>query len=64
MRATSSTPRPILVMRVEESLLKSTSVARNFIGVLDRMSMKLQRGQGMDLQALKVKREYNGDSEP
>eukprot|EP00983_Pelagomonas_calceolata_P125523 1161218-Pelagomonas_calceolata.AAC.2 len=41
-RVTSSSPRLILVMRVDRSLLKSASGASKFISVLDRMSMKVQ----------------------
>eukprot|EP00983_Pelagomonas_calceolata_P055261 1144073-Pelagomonas_calceolata.AAC.1 len=37
-RVTSSSP----CLRVERSLLKSASVARKFISVLDRKGMKLQ----------------------
>eukprot|EP00983_Pelagomonas_calceolata_P010962 354713-Pelagomonas_calceolata.AAC.2 len=45
-RITSSSPCLILVMKVERSLLKSASGARKFLGVLDRMSMKLQSKLG------------------
>eukprot|EP00983_Pelagomonas_calceolata_P093691 1157803-Pelagomonas_calceolata.AAC.10 len=40
-KVSSSIPCLILVMRVERSPLKSVSGANKFIGVLDRMSMKL-----------------------
>eukprot|EP00983_Pelagomonas_calceolata_P011447 368917-Pelagomonas_calceolata.AAC.1 len=45
-RFTSSTPCLISVMRVERSLLKGASGASKFIGVLNRMSMKLQSKLG------------------
>eukprot|EP00983_Pelagomonas_calceolata_P039416 1137176-Pelagomonas_calceolata.AAC.2 len=41
-RVTSSSLSLILAMRVERGLLKSVSGASKFIGVLDRVSMKLQ----------------------
>eukprot|EP00983_Pelagomonas_calceolata_P100887 1158624-Pelagomonas_calceolata.AAC.7 len=45
-RITSSSPCLILVMRVERTLLKSSSGARKFISVLDGMGMKLQSTPG------------------
>eukprot|EP00983_Pelagomonas_calceolata_P055408 1144135-Pelagomonas_calceolata.AAC.1 len=40
-RVTSRSPCLILMTRVERSLFKSTSGARKFISILDRMGMKL-----------------------
>eukprot|EP00983_Pelagomonas_calceolata_P071570 1151310-Pelagomonas_calceolata.AAC.3 len=40
-RVTSSNPCPILLIRVEISLLKSAPGASKFVSILDRMSVKL-----------------------
>eukprot|EP00983_Pelagomonas_calceolata_P074829 1152714-Pelagomonas_calceolata.AAC.3 len=41
-RVTSSSPYLILLMRVERSLLESSSGASKFVSIQDRISMKLQ----------------------
>eukprot|EP00983_Pelagomonas_calceolata_P083197 1156108-Pelagomonas_calceolata.AAC.11 len=49
---TSSSPCLILLMRVERSLLESSSSASKFVSILDRMSMKLHSKLG-DLVSVK-----------
>eukprot|EP00983_Pelagomonas_calceolata_P011072 357053-Pelagomonas_calceolata.AAC.1 len=57
-RLISSTPCLIFLARVERSLLKSTSGASKFIGVLDRTSTNLQSKLGgcMSVKTKLVKR--------
>eukprot|EP00983_Pelagomonas_calceolata_P074139 1152432-Pelagomonas_calceolata.AAC.1 len=57
-RVTSSSPCPILVTRVERSLLKSASGASKFISLLDGIGMKLQSKLGgcMSVKAKLFKR--------